>query len=51
MKTDVELQRDVIAELAWNPVVNAADIGVEAKGGVVTLAGTVGSLAEKYEAE
>lgn len=32
-------------------VPNGADIGVEAKGGVVTLAGTVGSLAEKYESE
>ena len=51
MKTDAELQRDIIAELAWNPAANAADIGVEAKGGVVTLAGTVGSLSEKWEAE
>jgi osmotically-inducible protein OsmY len=51
MKTDDELQQDVLAELAWEPSVNAAQIGVEVKDGVVTLAGHVGSFIEKWEAE
>jgi len=51
MKTDKQLQQDVIAELAWEPSVNPAHIGVEVDGGVVTLAGHVGSYAEKLDAE
>lgn len=51
MKTDTELQQDVIAELAWEPSVHAEQIGVEVKDGVVTLAGHVGSFVEKWEAE
>ena len=51
MKTDAQLQLDVIAELKWEPSVNAAQIGVEVKDGIVTLAGRVGSYAEKYDAE
>jgi osmotically-inducible protein OsmY len=51
MKSDRQLQKDVSAELAWEPSVHAAQIGVEVKGGVVTLAGEVGSYGEKYNAE
>jgi osmotically-inducible protein OsmY len=51
MKTDKQLQTDVIAELSWEPSVHAAEIGVEVKEGVVTLAGHVGSYAEKWNAE
>ena len=51
MKTDKQLQTDVIAELSWEPSVHAAEIGVEVKDGVVTLAGHVGSYAEKWNAE
>ena len=51
MKTDAQLQQDVISELKWEPSVNAAQIGVEVKNGIGTLAGHVGSYAEKYEAE
>jgi osmotically-inducible protein OsmY len=51
MKTDTQLQQDIIAELKWEPSVNAAQIGVEVKDGVVTLAGHVSSYAEKYDAE
>ena len=51
MKTDSELQLDVIAELKWEPSVDASKIGVEVKDGVVTLAGHVGSYAEKWHAE
>jgi osmotically-inducible protein OsmY len=51
MKTDTQLQTDVIAELSWEPSVHAAQIGVEVKDGVVTLAGEVSSYAEKWDAE
>ena len=51
MKTDAQLQQDVIAELGFEPSVNASQIGVEVMDGVVTLAGHVGSFVEKWEAE
>jgi osmotically-inducible protein OsmY len=51
MKTDHQLQLDVLAELSWEPSVKAEDIGVEVKDGIVTLAGHVGSYAEKVDAE
>jgi osmotically-inducible protein OsmY len=51
MKTDSQLQSDVIAELSWEPSIHSEEIGVEVKGGVVTLAGHVGTYSEKLEAE
>src|SRR3954447_17926137 len=51
MKTDSELQRDVLNELKWEPSVDAAHIGISVKDGVVTLSGHVPSYAEKYAAE
>jgi osmotically-inducible protein OsmY len=51
MKTDTELQRDVLEQLKWEPSVNAAHIGVAVKDGVVTLTGHVPSYGEKYAAE
>jgi osmotically-inducible protein OsmY len=51
MKTDAELKQDIIAELTWEPSVNASQIGVEVKDGIVTLAGHVDSYAEKCHAE
>ena len=51
MKTDLELQRDVMAELKWEPSIDPAHIGVAMKDGIVTLTGRVSSYAEKYEAE
>lgn len=51
MKTDIQVQQDVLAELKWEPSINAADIGVEVKDGIVTLAGHVTSYAEKWDAE
>jgi osmotically-inducible protein OsmY len=47
MKTDIELQRDVLAELHWDPRVNAAAVGVTAKDGIITLSGRVATFAEK----
>jgi osmotically-inducible protein OsmY len=51
MKTDSQLQRDVMDELAWEPRVEHAHIGVAAKDGVVTLSGFVGDYAQKLAAE
>lgn len=51
MKTDSQLQQDVMAELKWEPAVHASQIGVEVKDGVVTLAGEVSSYSEKLAAE
>ena len=43
MKTDSQLQADVMAELKWDPKVDHSQIGVAAKDGVVTLSGSVPS--------
>jgi osmotically-inducible protein OsmY len=51
MKTDAQLKQDIIAELTWEPAVNAAQIGVEVRNGTVTLAGQVDSFTEKWQAE
>ena len=51
LKSDTELQHDVIEELKWEPSVDASRIGVIAKGGVVTLTGSVPIYADKVEAE
>ena len=51
MKTDRQLQQDVMAELAWEPSIDASEIGVTVKDGVVTLTGQVGSYQEKWGAE
>jgi osmotically-inducible protein OsmY len=50
-KTDRRLQTDVIAELAWDPAIEASRIGVEVVDGIVTLSGHVPSCAEKWNAE
>lgn len=49
--TDQKLKQSVLDELSWEPSVDAAHIGVTARDGVVTLAGHVGSYAEKIAAE
>jgi osmotically-inducible protein OsmY len=51
MKTDTQIQQDVIAELSWEPSVNSAHIGVEVSAGIVTLAGHVSNYTEKLNAE
>ncbi len=51
MKTDSQLQQDVMAQLKWEPLLRAAEIGVSAKDGVITLSGFVDSYAKKSEAE
>ncbi len=53
MKTDEELQQDVMAELKWDPQLNDVytQIGVSVKDGVVTLSGQVDTYAKKMAAE
>ena len=51
MKTDLQLQQDVLDELDWNRAIDTADIGVEVKDGIVTLGGHVASFAEQWDAE
>jgi osmotically-inducible protein OsmY len=51
MKTDSELRRDVERELEWDPSIDARNIGVAAKNGVVTLTGYVSSYSDKWRAE
>jgi len=50
IKTDAQLQKDVIEELRWDPAIGSAEIGVAARFGVVTLTGQVDSFAKKYAA-
>jgi osmotically-inducible protein OsmY len=51
MKTNEELQRDVQNAIKWEPQLHAAEIGVTAKDGIVTLLGTVDAFFKKREAE
>jgi osmotically-inducible protein OsmY len=51
MSADRQLQEAVLAELAWEPSVNAAQIGVTASDGVVTLTGNVPDYLSKLAAE
>jgi osmotically-inducible protein OsmY len=51
MKTNEELQRQVQDAIKWEPLLNAAEIGVTAKDGVITLSGVVNSYAKKSQAE
>ncbi|VWX55765.1 Osmotically-inducible protein OsmY, contains BON domain [Burkholderiales bacterium 8X] len=51
MKTDAQIKIDVVAELTWDPTIDATRIGVIARDGVVTLTGHPTSLAEKHAAE
>jgi len=51
MKSDSQLKADVMAELAWDPAVDANGIGVMVKSGVVTLTGHLSTYAEKHAVE
>ena len=51
MKSDSDIKRDVEAELQSDPSIDATDIAVAVKNGVVTLTGFVRSYSEKLEAE
>jgi len=49
--TDSQLQRAVLDELQWEPIVNAAHVGVAVCDGFVTLTGHAASYAERLAAE
>jgi osmotically-inducible protein OsmY len=51
MRLDKELQADVIRELAWEPKVDSANIGVTVDKGAVTLTGHVSTYGELIAAE
>jgi osmotically-inducible protein OsmY len=51
MKTDTQIQKDVMAELSWLPAINAETLQVQVVDGIVTLAGHVNSYAQKCLAE
>jgi len=51
MKSDEQIQQDVMDELKWQPFLKASEIGVAVKNGIVTLSGTVNSYSKKIAAE
>ena len=51
MRSDDEIKHDVEDELKWDPDLDATNIAVAVKDGVVTLTSFVKSYMEKYEAE
>src|ERR1700719_3070046 len=51
MRPDSDTKRDVEDELRWDPDIDATDIAVAVKNGVVTLTGYVRSYAHKFAAE
>lgn len=51
MKTDMQIQKDVLEELKWEPLLNASEIGVAVKNGVATLSGQVDTYSKKLAAE
>ena len=51
MKSNSELQRDVQNAISWEPLLHAAEIGVIANDGIITLTGEVDTYSKKIEAE
>jgi osmotically-inducible protein OsmY len=51
MKTDSQIQMDVIQALKWDPSVTHEHIGVAVSEGIATLSGTIPSYIEKSAAE
>ena len=51
MKSDTQLQKDVLAELAWDPSINATHVGVAVNDGVVLLSGHLDTFNEKHAVE
>jgi osmotically-inducible protein OsmY len=50
-RTDRQIQTDVLSELQWDYSIQANEIGVAVKDGVVTLTGTVDTYLKKWKAE
>jgi osmotically-inducible protein OsmY len=51
MRSDSDIKRDVEFELRWEPRIDATDIAVAVKNGVVTLTGFAHGYGDKFEAE
>lgn len=51
VRSDAEIQAEVLTELKWEPRVQATEIGVAVKDGVVTLTGFVDSYSKRWAAE
>jgi len=51
VRSDIDIQRDVLEELKWDARVQPNEIGVSVKNGVVTLTGWVDSYTKKWAAE
>jgi osmotically-inducible protein OsmY len=51
IRTDQEIQKDVLAELRWDAQIQPNEIGVSVKDGVVTLTGWLDSYLKKWAAE
>ena len=51
MLNDHDLQEHVVDELRWDPEVEATEVGVTVKDGVVTVRGEVSSLSQKWAVE
>ena len=50
-RSDVDIQREVLEELQFDPRVQPNEVGVTVKNGVVTLTGRVDSFLKKWAAE
>lgn len=50
-KTDTQINKDVLDELAYDPSINKSKIAVAVSNGVVTLSGSVPNYFEKWNAE
>ncbi len=48
---DSEIRRKVLAELDWDPSIDASAVGVAVKDGVVTLTGSIANYWQKKEVE
>jgi osmotically-inducible protein OsmY len=51
MKTDHQLQEDVMDELKWDPKINSSEIAVIVKNGIITVRGIVDSYTKKLAVE
>ena len=48
---EIDLRKDVLEELEWDPSIDARTIGVAIENGIIALTGHVGSYADKTNAE
>jgi osmotically-inducible protein OsmY len=51
IRSDVEIQQDVLEEMSWDQHINVSDIGVSVKEGVVTLTGLVDNYLVRLAAQ